>query len=255
VTTGKNKRKGRGFSPGLFCWWGANISKEMDAGKLIINDECGATPLIRALQEYKCCQLNYSHQYRQKRGEILFQWNNKQEKINSHLCGNSAIGETMGEKRCELGERTLLELTETANEYAQAMSTDKNQQQALKQRSKFLKEKVIIPLIEKVPADTLLDEATQVDTSSCVSALQLAIDSFDADFVECILGRLSDNPLTFYISDEYTTPLQYAIRKYDFWQLLQEGDGAGRWCQSLQAEAAKINDNKKACGNAVFFCC
>ena len=131
----------------------------MDAGKLIINDECGATPLIRALQEYKCCQLNYSHQYRQKRGEILFQWNNKQEKINSHLCGNSAISEIMGEKRCELGERTLLELTETANEYAQAMSTDKNQQQALKQRSKFLKEKVIIPLIEKVPADILLDEA------------------------------------------------------------------------------------------------
>lgn len=65
-----------------------------------------------------------------KAGRNLFQWNNKQEKINSHLCGNSAIGETMGEKRCELGERTLLELTETANEYAQAMSTDKNQQQA-----------------------------------------------------------------------------------------------------------------------------
>ncbi|MBR6565809.1 MAG: hypothetical protein IKK79_03255 [Spirochaetaceae bacterium] len=43
----------------------------MDAGKLIINDECGATPLIRALQEYKCCQLNYSHQYRQKRGKIF----------------------------------------------------------------------------------------------------------------------------------------------------------------------------------------
>jgi len=163
VTTGKNKRKGRGSSPGLFCWWGANISKEMDAGKLIINDECGATPLIRALQEYKCCQLNYSHQYRQKRGEILFQWNNKQEKINSHLCGNSAIGETMGEKRCELGERTLLELTETANEYAQAMSTNKNQQQALKQRSKFLKEKVIIPFIEKVPADTLPEYAFVVE--------------------------------------------------------------------------------------------
>ncbi len=203
--------------------------KEMDAGKLAINDECGATPLMRALQEYKCCQLNHSPECRQKRGEILLQWNNEQEQINSHLCGNSAIGETMREKRYELGEKTLLELTETANEYAQAMSTDKNQQQALKQRSKFLKEKVIIPLIEKVPADTLLDEAIQLDASSCVSALQLAIDSFDADLVECILGRLSDNPLTFYISDEYTTPLQYAIRKCNFYLSCQESPEKCRW--------------------------
>ena len=194
--------------------------KEMDAGKLIINDECGATPLIRALQEYKCCQLNHSHQYRQKRGEILFQWNNKQEEINSHLCGNLAIGKTVAAESVKLGKDYFDSFVETTLYYRQSITEETVRQ--LENRKKFLKEKIIIPLIEKIPEPSLLDEAIEVDYSSCVSALQLAIDSYDAELVECILGRLSDNPLTFYISDEYTTPLQYAIRKYDFWQLLQE---------------------------------
>ena len=36
------------------------------------------------------------------------------------------------------------------------------------------------------------------------------------------MKKLPENPLTFYISDEYTTPLQYAIRKYDLWYLCNE---------------------------------
>ena len=192
----------------------------MDAEKLAVNDECGATPLIRALQEYKCCQLNHSSEYRKKRGELLFQWNNEQEELNSHLCGNMTVGRRIEEERKELGKRYFNDFIETTNYLIQSIQEETREE--MKKRKNFLKEKVIIPLIEKIPASSLLDEALELDYSSCVSALQLAIDSYDAELVECILKKLPENPLTFYISDEYTTPLQYAIRKYDFWNLTVE---------------------------------
>ena len=199
----------------------------MDAKKLAVNDECGATPLIRALQEYKCCQLNHSPEYRKKRGELLFQWNNKQEELNSHLYGNTTVIETVTAKKGELWEKYFNDFIETTNYFMHSIQEETREE--MKKRKNFLKEKVIIPLIEKIPASSLLDEALELDYSSCVSALQLAIDSYDAELVECILKKLPENPLTFYISDEYTTPLQYAIRKYDFWCLSYD-----RFCEKKE---------------------
>lgn len=199
----------------------------MDAEKLAVNDECGATPLIRALQEYKCCQLNHSSEYRKKRGELLFQWNNEQEELNSHLYGNTTVIETVTAKKGELEERYFNDFIETTNYFIQSIQEETREE--MKKRKNFLKEKVIIPLIKKMPESSLLDEALELDYSSCVSALQLAIDSYDAELVECILKRLPENPLTFYISDEYTTPLQYAIRKYDFWCLSYD-----RFCEKKE---------------------
>lgn len=199
----------------------------MATEKLAVNDECGATPLVRALWEYKCCQLNHSPEYRKKRGELLFQWNNEQEELNSHLYGNTTVGKRIEEARKELGYRYYSHFLETTRYYLQSIQEETLR--VMKNRKKFLKEKVIIPLIEKMSASSLLDEAIELDYSSCVGALQLAIDSYDVELVECILKRLLGNSLTFYISDEYTTPLQYAIRKYDFWCLSYD-----RFCEKKE---------------------
>ena len=201
----------------------SNYIRAMDAEKLAVNDECGATPLIRALHEYKCCQLYFFHEYRRERGTLLFQWNNEQEEINSHLGDNSTDSKMNQGKRADISWKYFQKLMELGKKYGQNFV--KEQRQYLKARQKALKEQIIIPLIEKVPPESLLDEALQLDAFSCVTALQLAIDSWDADLVERIVERIPQNLSNYYISDEYTTPLQYAIRRYDFVQLNLEKFG------------------------------
>ena len=95
-----------------------------------------------------------------------------------------------------------------------------------------------MPLISKIGqaenqkyAKHLLDEAVEIDTRKCVSALQLAIDCFDSEIVSKIIENLPEkkkNLAKVYISNEFTTPLQYAIRKYDLlmqcWDRIRKGN-------------------------------
>lgn len=79
---------------------------------------------------------------------------------------------------------------------------------------------VIMDMIEKTPLDAITDEAHTLDTEFCVSALQLAIDCRDLDFVKAIAEKLKQADKwqggTLYISEDYLTPLQYAVLQYDY---------------------------------------
>ena len=70
-----------------------------------------------------------------------------------------------------------------------------------------------------------------------MSALQLAIDSYDAELVRLIVESLPSekiNLANLYISEEFVTPLQYAIRKYDYFMQMAECVGNKKSIEPLE---------------------
>lgn len=201
---------------------------EAPVKSLISDDESGASPLVRALQEFKNLTYGFSKEYRKNRARILSEYQKKFDTIEKYVEGQFANSELHNKNLVpyfdEFKKKYISSLisgfAENWNSYAKNSTPELAED--LRQKAKLLKTAVILPLIDKIAAseyaDTLLDEAIELDVSHCVSALQLAIDSYDSEIVSSLVKRLPEkkrNLAKIYISDEYTTPLQYAIRKYD----------------------------------------
>lgn len=205
-----------------------NYINSVPAEKLIKNDENGASPLVRALNEYKNCVYGFSKEYRKSRAKILFDYRKESDTYYKYIEGK--FSDTYSNDRnlleylseiLENDENQFLE-NYAANFSSYSRICTKTVLADLKKKADLFKSNVIIPLIKKIGeseyANSLLDEAIELDTNRCVSALQLAIECFDfeiADLLVCNFPKGKQNLAKIYISDEYTTPLQYAIRKYD----------------------------------------
>ena len=204
-----------------------NFIRLSDEKSLFANDESGATPLIRALNEYKNCVYGFNTEYRQNRDEILSKFlesRNCARQI-SNKCPNSGFysEETMKisadifEEAYNLFIEHYFQLKHSENDF-------NAEYKLLQKRASLLKKHVIIPLVKKAK-NHITDEAIHLEVRHCVSALQLAIDSYDNELVHLIVDCLSSeksNLANLYISEEFVTPLQYAIRKYDYFMQMAE---------------------------------
>ena len=195
---------------------------------LISDDESGASPLVRALQEFKNLTYGFSKEYRKNRARILSDYQKEFDTVERYVEGQFADSFLNDENlvsyfdkfKKEYIGRLISGFRKNWNSYTKDFTPELTED--LHGKANLLKTDVILPLIDKIAAseyaDTLLDEAIELDASRCVSALQLAIDSYDSEIVSRLVKNLPEkkrNLAKIYISDEYTTPLQYAIRKYD----------------------------------------
>lgn len=190
---------------------------------LFTNDENGANALLRSLNRYKMLSFGYTDEDIVKRGQVFTdfykKWHHGQFKYIVKNCSDSGFSEAQNDeglneylKKC--WEDFLNKIALVNKNAGQEAESTKEEREKLKSQ---LKENIILPLI-KTAGKHIFDEAIVLDGYKCVSALQLAIDSFDYEIVEAILNNLPEktNLSKLYISSEYVTPLQYAIRKYDY---------------------------------------
>lgn len=207
-----------------------NYIKAMDNETITKNDESGATPLVRALNEYRNCVYGFEKNYLQERGNILKKFNYSSTTDFYKLVMQSDEKLWFDDKRLmdlqdQLMEQRLNifgpEYIRNYNSLVESFRWSKN---SLVQRASRLKEYVIYPLIEKMK-NHFLDDAIQIDSRNCVNALQLAIDSYDFEIVKMITEKLISGGMDLskiFISEERVTPLQYAVRKYDLFMQFDE---------------------------------
>lgn len=204
-----------------------NFIRVSDEKYIFANDESGATPLIRALNEYKNCVYGFGAEYRQKRDEILsiFLEHKKYLRLIAEKCPNAGFysSETFNVS----DEFSKEAKTAFFEHYCQLKHSENDfdaEYAVLKNRASLLKKHVIVPLIKRAK-NHITDEAIKLEVRQCVSALQLAIDSYDSELVRLIVEHLpseKNNLANLYISEEFVTPLQYAIRKYDYFMQMAE---------------------------------
>lgn len=150
---------------------------------LYTTDECGANALMRALHRYKMLCYGYTDEMQLQRSRILL----KQD-----------------------WETVSTELNKMYNENKGKWSGHYKRTEVLRKK---LKKQIILPLIKKEgAAPYLLDEAIALDFRHCVSALQLAIDSYDVEIVQTLLDHLPKGTdlSQVNISQEKLTALEYA---------------------------------------------
>lgn len=216
-----------------------NFIRVSDEKYIFANDENGATPLIRALNEYKNCVYGFSAEYRQKRDKILSKFlesQNCHRKI-AEKCPNAGF---YSEETFNVSEE-LFEEAKTAffEHYCQIKHSENDftaEYNALQNRASLLKKHVIVPLIKKAK-NHITDEAIKLEVRQCVCALQLTIDSYDSELVRMIVEHLpseKNNLANLYISEEFVTPLQYAIRKYDYFMQMAECIGHKKAVEPLE---------------------
>lgn len=176
-----------------------NFIKKMPLEIISKHDSSGCSSLIRVLYEYKCCKELLTWDFRQERSGLLLEL----------------------EKNCLNPQSSMDAVKKFVDGYSALCSkTDFKQidNNLFKRKAKEFK-KIAFFLIEKFSADELLTEAIQLETKYNVSALQLAIEISDLDLVKVIVGKLvaeNKDLSKIYISERLTTPLQYAILKYDY---------------------------------------
>lgn len=190
---------------------------------LFTSDENGANALIRSLERYKMLSFGYSDKEIEERARIFSdfyqKWNQGQFKIIAEDFPDSQLFDL--KKEAEIYEYQkkcwsdfIIQIGIFYNKAITECQNSENERENLKTQ---LKEKVILPLIEN-GGKHLLDEALVLDGQKCVSALQIAIDSFDFEIVKAIVENVSEKIelSQLLISSEYVTVLQYAVRKYDY---------------------------------------
>ena len=193
------------------------------SGKLFICDENGANGLLRTLDRYKMLSYGFSDQAIVERARLLQEFHEeyyqkfyeviikefpdcgftelvKQGKLNDYY-----------ESCINTNEKKLLDFYDCVSNKRNDHCTETNK------LMEELKSNIILPLIN-CGGPKLLDEAIFLNGRYCVSALQLAIDCYDYEIVKSIVENLPENInlSELLISNEYVTPLQYAIRKYDY---------------------------------------
>ena len=197
------------------------INKNQDNPDLLFtNDENGANALIRSLNRYKMLSFGYTDEDLIERGRVFsnFYKNYDQDPYRSIVENNPNLElgllDNNTSEHIENARRDFFNNIEFVNNIIHNAESTKEEREKLKL---YIKENIILPLIENA-GKHIFDEAIVLDGYKCVSALQVAIDSFDYEIVEAILNNLPENTnlSRLYISSEYVTPLQYAIRKYDY---------------------------------------
>lgn len=216
-----------------------NFIRVSDKKYIFANDENGATPLIRALNEYKNCVYGFSAEYRQKRDEILSKFlesQNCHRKI-AEKCPNAGFySEEASTASGEFFEEARTSFTEHYCQIKHSENDFDAEYTVLQNRASLLKKHVIVPLIKKAN-NHIMDEAINLEVRHCVNALQLAIDSYDSELVRMIVEQLpseKSNLANLYISEEFVTPLQYAIRKYDYFMQMAECIGHKKAVEPLE---------------------
>lgn len=208
--------------PSDFLFIKRYINKNHDNPDLLFtNDENGANALLRSLNRYKMLSYGYTDEDIAERGRVFSDFHNNlyqgQFKYITKNCPDALLGQnTKGLydylKKCRrdffndialVNKNTMRNVENTAEERDNLKSE--------------IKENIILPLINKA-GKHIFDEAIILDGKKSVSALQLAIDSFDYEIVKAIVDKLLEKTelSKLYISSEYVTPLQYAVRKYDY---------------------------------------
>lgn len=210
--------------PSEFTFIKNYIIKNQDNPDLLFtNDENGANALLRSLNRYKMLSFGYTDEDIVKRGQVFTDFHKKlyhgQVKYIAENCSDSEFSEIKNDEGLseyleKYWEDFLNKIALINKNAGQEVESTKEDREKLKSQ---LKENIIFPLI-KSAGNHILDEAILLDGYKCVSALQLAIDSFDYEIVKEIVENLpkKTNLSKLYISSEYVTPLQYAIRKYDY---------------------------------------
>ncbi len=206
-----------------------NFIKTKDEKKLFANDECGATPLIRALERYKNLiygfDWEYSRQYAEIISELQTAWNRPYRAIATKFEKLNISDEKIKALTSSIAENAMnVFIEKMCNLHNSKTGRTNEDYEALIKQADNLKAYVIKPLIEK-NSNHITNEAICLNIRHCVSALQLAIDSYDVELVELIVEHLpseKSNLSTLYISEDFVTPLQYAIRKYDLFMQFAE---------------------------------
>ena len=214
-----------------------NFIRVSDEKYIFANDESGATPLIRALNEYKNCVYGFGAEYRQKRDEILsiFLEHKKYLRQIAEKCPNAGF---YSKETFNVSDE-FFKKTAFFEHYCQLKHTENDfdaEYTVLKNRESLLKKHVIVPLIKRAK-NHITDEAIKLEVRQCVSALQLAIDCYDSELVRMIVDYLpseKSNLANLYISEEFVTPLQYAIRKYDYFMQMAECIGHKKAVEPLE---------------------
>lgn len=196
------------------------IKNQSNPDVLFINDENGANALIRSLNRYKMLSFGYTDEDLIERGRIYCDfyknWYQGQYRYILENNPNSELGLSGNTKDYIKNARSEF-YKNIYNFYDDTIKTIEDTKEEREKLQSEIKENIIFPLIKKA-GKHIFDEAIILDGYKCVSALQIAIDSFDYEIVEAILNNLPEktNLSKLYISSEYVTPLQYAIRKYDY---------------------------------------
>lgn len=208
--------------------------KDKSSDILFVNDENGANALIRSLDRYKMLSYGFSDEDQLERSKIFSEYHNNIHQKQHEIIINEFPKAKFNDKELlEQSDKYFREeynkfINKTQSLYCSIISKEQNDKDKIEFLKSELKDKIILPLIKKAE-NNLLDEAIVLNGRKCVSALQLAIDCYDVDIVKEILNNLppqKDNLSEVFISHEYVTPLQYAIRKYDY--LMQSAEMINR---------------------------
>lgn len=188
---------------------------------LFINDENGANALLRSLNRYKMLSYGYTDEDLVKRGEYFSEsykkWFHEQFKYVMENCPDVELGTQNENGLNEYLEKGRTDFYNNIGQFYNTLQKVVNTKEEREKLKTEIKEKIVLPLINKA-GKHIFDEAIVLDGKKCVSALQIAIDSYDYEIVKEIIENLPDNSdlSKIYISSEYVTPLQYAVRKYDY---------------------------------------
>lgn len=195
------------------------IENSENADLLFTNDENGANALIRSLERYKMLSYGFSDENQTKRNKIFSEYYNnitqKQYEIIKNIFPNALYEDE--ELIKTLDEFSKKEFDDFVSKMDKFYKKIKPKPENFGELKSELKNKIILPLIKCVK-NHIFDEAIRLNGRKCISALQLAIDCYDFEIVTEILNNLPEGTelSKTYISHEYLTPLQYAIRKYDY---------------------------------------
>ena len=196
-------------------------TKQKNPDLLFTYDENGANALLRCLNRYKMLSYGYTDEDMVERGLVLGDYYKRwwQERYN-YIAKNSpesGLSEENEDLRNFLKKVRTDFINDIFHVYDNVFQSEESTKEKRENLKLQLKENIILPLI-KYAGKHILDEAIVLDGKKCVSALQIAIDSFDYEIVEAIVENLPENSdlAKIYISSEYVTPLQYAVRKYDY---------------------------------------
>lgn len=211
-------------SPSDFTFIKNYINKNRDNPDLLFtNDENGANALIRSLKRYKMLSYGYTDGDIVERGQFFTDFHKKWYHGRFNYIMKNCLDSGFSESQNNEGLNQYIEKAQADffndicpfyNDAPKKAESTKEERESLKVQ---LKENIILPLI-KYAGKHISDEAIVLDGKKCVSALQIAIDCFDYEIVKAIVENLPGNTelAKIYISSEYVTPLQYAIRKYDY---------------------------------------
>lgn len=162
------------------------------------------------MYEYKKTRYGFTIEFQRKRADLFSKFHLKQNCLWDDINHNFSK-EIIRERNEHLHKDFINSYIPIIEENYKNFDYKKN-----KIKQDFLK-KIILILIEKYDSNQLLAEAIELDYLNCVSALQLAIDSYDFELVDLIISKIPQKHKLheILISNEYLNPLQYAIRKYD----------------------------------------